>query len=165
MREPRFRVWNNGTQKYIIEMDFLNDGAFIGCSIKNGVAEFDNAYVENPTHTVDGVVIEETLMEYEEYTGLKDKNGVEIYEGDIVIGKDETQAFIELAKKLKQDVKDPNYKGTNISQVLFVDGAFSICNSFGNYDLVINHHSASMAKDLEVIGNIHENPELLKGAK
>lgn len=72
-----------------------------------------------------------------QYTGLKDKNGKEIYEGDIiyVIPEDET-AFIlwdkETAKYIIQ------FKGW--------------CADFDNY----------YGKELEVIGNIYDNPELLE---
>ena len=77
----------------------------------------------------------------EQYTGLKDKFGKEIYEGDIVLDYyDGDDAFIV---EWDKDIACFRLTGTdNIASV-----------SFDNFDSDI---------DLEVIGNIHENPELLE---
>lgn len=66
-----------------------------------------------------------------EYTGLKDKNGKEIYEGDVII--------------------HPGFSGT--VQVKFIDGC---CWTLSGWDCWRTDFSEG-----EVIGNIHQNPELL----
>ncbi len=66
-----------------------------------------------------------------EYTGRKDKNGKEIYEGDII--KDESEL---------------------IFKIVFFRGCFC----FKDHD---QHYIITTPEDLEIIGNIHENPELL----
>lgn len=84
-------------------------------------------------------VTEQVLMQS---TGLEDKNGVEIYEQDIAKGI--------LRYGSKEFIGEVVWNGYNLT-----------------YDLVNDHdnkgYALSSLYELEVIGNIYENPELLEG--
>lgn len=88
-------------------------------------------------HIIMHEIIPETLGEY---TGLTDENGKRIFEGDIVsiIGEDEIGV-------VEWDYED-------IKFVVIVD---NICSDFSHF----------YGHDLVVIGNVHDNPELLEVAK
>jgi len=119
-REIKFRAWDG----YNINYDLYEQHGY------NGNIEINDclAYIDN-------------LMQY---TGLKDKNGVEIYEGDI----------LSLSRCSQNEYK-----------VGFIEGAFCLCFINGiwknHYALDMNYIQRSLKKKSEVIGNIYENPELV----
>lgn len=144
-REIKFRAWDTQNKKMLSYEDEWYDRENMGKQIVQA-----KMYV--PCYAEENKVIEITylsnLSKYNfsaeeinaipmQYTGLKDRNGVEIYEGDIISNK-EGNIF-------------------NV-QVEFLDGAFTVEGmSFGENE---NEHSTYI-KNWKVVGNIHENPELL----
>lgn len=109
-REIKFRAW------------FVEDEDMQDC---------DKIDLPNKTHHKDVIAMQ--------YTGLKDKNGKEIYEGDIVIF-------------------DNNPKFDSV--VKWGDGGFKITlNKKKGYIFPLN---ATYAETCEIIGNIYENQELLE---
>ena len=115
MREIKFRAWG-----HLAEGDYR---MFSPVAISHvGIPE----YIE--------IICDHALMQY---TGLKDKNGVEIYEGDVVV-------YADISGSGRPIVFEPRIIKW------FKDSCnFNLCK--GGPDTT-----------LEVIGNIYENPELLE---
>lgn len=98
-----------------------------------------------PTILVDNdPVILETIGQF---TGLLDKNGKEIYEGDILLLGEEW---------------DGNTGSVAVyNEVGFKDGCFGYIGERSGKLLPFCHNEVTE----EIAGNIHDNPELLKGGK
>lgn len=108
-----------------------NDRVLLCCAMD------DSAYFDTEDYPI---IDDETIGQY---TGLKDKNGTRIFEGDVVAC---------------------NQSGScGISVIIYDNSAFYTIPLDGNilertlWDYWYNDW------DIEVIGNIHDNPELLKG--
>ena len=110
------------------------------------------AYSEYPFGTIHcGAVVHDFIPEtIGQYTGLIDKNGKKIFEGDIVrtLAPTSTDIYIE-------------------GVVMFGEyqTAFQSSNIGYYVNWLLNKNLAIYCKinDIEVIGNIHDNPELLEG--
>ena len=126
MRELKFRVWDKRYKRYVKPYAVCLDGRAIA--------------ITEPSNDLETLDSERAIIE--QYTGLKDKNGQKIYEGDIVLDcYDGEDTFI-----VEWDKDTASFILTDTEHILNV--------SFDNF---------YPDKYLEVIGNIHENKELLEG--
>ena len=110
-------------------------------------ATIKQIYGDRVFHTATYEIIPETVGQF---TGLTDKNGTKIFEGDIVKGKSEYFGNGSLNQK---------------AVVLYDRGQFLLsfgetleeCKQLNDFEVV-----GVWSGDVEVIGNVHDNPELLK---
>ena len=123
MREIKFRVWHK-EKKIISEV--------LGIDILHKEIFFSNEDVDCYEH------VDFKNIELMQYTGLKDKNGKEIYEGDILF-----ESF-----------------GEKYYKVVFENGSFR-AEFEGDFEEYSFDLIDVVAQGYEVVGNIYQNPELL----
>lgn len=134
MSRFKFRVFDNGCQKMHI----------CGEDIHDSIVFFDGqAHYYNLQNGESSLKDDDGKSTYElmQFTGLKDVNGREIYEGDILTG-----GILHMTSGVRLSNESV------ATTVTFRDGMFKL----GKVSLLSFH------KNAEVIGNIYENPELLE---
>lgn len=91
------------------------------------------------------IVIPKTVGQY---TGLTDKNGKKIFEGDVV----------------KVHIETYTRQSNRIGVVKYYNGCFGVAdnNSENFKDFLAFNNMSCYVRSVEVIGNIHDNPELLE---
>ena len=116
-REIKFRAFTHGEMLPVLLIDFVNDSFYV-----------------LPESELEGGTQQEIfgLEKLMQYTGLKDVNGKEIYEGDIVS------------------------HGTFTNTIKYFKSAFCLYDEQRDEYFIFHQ-----PEDTEVIGNIYENPELL----
>lgn len=145
MREIKFRAWDKESQKiyYVVTLD--TESVYGKCEVpiirvKTGKM-LDEYQPEYKT------VYDYTLMQY---TGLKDRNGVEIYEGDIVSNGERVRYLTGQERR---------FDAVGVVRYVTKQGCLVINNNDGRTKRL----TAKVVKNIhvQVIGNIHENPELV----
>jgi uncharacterized phage protein (TIGR01671 family) len=146
MREILFRAYHIPTKRFIPVYGFNKENVF--------------------EETFDGIDIGINVLALsqcilQQFTGLNDKNGTKIFDGDVV-----RILYTDWASKSNDDPRTLEEYLTDISKigvVGFNDNAWELKMYSKKYDdYFYNSISPGTHGRIEVIGNIHDNPELLK---
>lgn len=124
MREIKFRAWDTCMNKVMV-YDVQKRSVCLeywGCDFEDLVEDGD----------------EENRFVVMQYTDLKDKNGKEIYEGDIL----------------------DDFCSSGCHNLIYVE--FSNNPQVGDYEYGYGYLFHRSVNELEIVGNIYENPELLE---
>lgn len=136
-REVKFRIWDKTSNRMLYQDDFER----VELDTKNKMVSLVRSETIESSYVLDYEDgIEAEIMQY---TGLKDKNGKKVYEDDIIQYSHKAVGMILRKVRMKYGMWgiEGIVKGTQIP--------------FANI----------LESEYEVIGNIHENPELLEGEK
>lgn len=148
-REVKFRIWDKTSNRMLYQDDFER----VELDTKNKMVSLVRSETIESSYVLDYEDgIEAEIMQY---TGFKDAKGKEIYEGDI----------LHVTKVSMCGVDKYNLAEYN-TDVKWEDGAFVIKGDADVecYDtwLAAYNNPDSPQIEIEVIGNIYENPELLR---
>ncbi|WP_080440470.1 YopX family protein [Lactiplantibacillus plantarum] len=124
----KFRAWDKENEIYLYNVQDAYDTL-------SGFVKYDDGEDAEYDECCFGDFLDNKRYDTEQFTGLKDVNGKEIYEGDIL----ENRKYRSIVK--------------------FANGKFlaDVVGTISRFDLIGETHGS------KVIGNVHENPELLKG--
>lgn len=152
-REIKFMAWHKEDEiMYDVESLIYNNGELFGVTLSS------------MNHEIVGWVDEDApkvffidAIELIQYTGLEDRNGVEIYIGDILVPND---GDVKRCEKFIVALGEYNCKNYGN-----IGNGFYLKHFIHSGDITMLHSSKLRELDLKVIGNIHDNPDLLSKNK
>lgn len=141
MREIKFRAWDKQRKCWLGSFDTIQDNG-------EEVTIWDYIKIFSDEKLILSDVV--YPVDIEQYTGLKDRNGKEIFEGDIVESESD---MVNWSTGEKTGIKAPKERRV----IRWNDSQGRFC--YRDDSWVIHQHH--LTEFYTVIGNIHENPELL----
>ena len=132
IRERKFRAWHKEQKIYYLVR----------------LIDFEEGFITTYKNEKNGVygLFEFNEVILEEYVGVKDKYGVDVYEGDVMLTESEDY--------IKKWVVEFNY------------GEFILFNGLNSFlrfsDVKLTIEDNCYVEDMVIVGNINENKELLK---
>jgi len=167
MREKKFRfAFATQNEKNFVAFGFRTLEELLYGSFEN---EAMNEQIAPFTDLEDAVELD--IIGSDAFTGLKDKNGVEIYESDIIqiykhsdiTNKHEKQTRLQFKSK-KDEIGTYVYIGdiNDVRQVKFIYGALCLWGNNGSSGIITYFDNLwRPGQSIEVIGNIYKNKEIL----
>lgn len=156
--KPRFRAWDVLAEKMIDEIQMIS---FVRKEI---IGKFSDGSTSVPLKFEDERNGEDVILM--QSTGLKDKSGKEIFDGDILKFNDEWNEYCH------EGYVDGSVEGVNYVEVVKGEACFEFGQTrYPESSLFIHMEDEHLSfaelikdKDFEfkIIGNIYENPELLE---
>lgn len=154
----KFRAWDKEEEKmyevYEIHFDANHNGSVYCGQRKELDKDNNNIYPKKELTFGSNVIMA--------CTGLKDKNGKLIYEGDIVIMPDTYTESVDVGVGMCPVAQQ---ELNTFGKVVFKKGAFGIEINEATENYYEGFNFFEDIEDIEIIGNIYENPELLKGGE
>ncbi len=141
MKGIKFRVWDKEEKCFLNIYSIGFDGY--------GNAEYVYVFDDNDSASEPPLFVDDKNLVLMQYTGLKDKNGTEIYEGDILHWQDLSELSDGTLKDNVRVFWDDEYLRLSIETLSKIKAIEKL------YDY-------SDIEEIEVIGNIYETPELLE---
>lgn len=135
---PKFRAWSTFKNEWVKHFYITESGLIYN--------------MEQPHRDLIGAVpVEKSGLILIQSTDLKDKNGVEIFEGDIV----------KCCRLFNDSLSE------YVGQVKFVDFGWNIVDKADTHEPFYNYKDGcpDEIREIEVIGNIHKNPKLLESVE
>ena len=138
----KFRAWDKENEVYLYNIQDAYDTL-------SGLVKYDNGENADYDEEYFGGFLDDERYDVEQFTGLKDINGKEIYEGDILAASSKIGGKL-ITDYLKVDWRE-DYAG-------FFCGEKPLFVCLSEWDNDIKHPQTFP----EIVGNVHDNPEDLE---